>query len=299
MAPANQEIQFTLSEHSAMQQLTPDNQDQTEISDPKNGPKPALVVDELARRRWRFWMIAGTFSFLAVIIVIQLVRYQIFRGDDLWSIPETVSPPAARGVIVDRDGELLAIDRFYYQVTATPSHIKTDEARREVAHELERLIGLPADETMQILLENKERDFAILAKEISLEQGKLLREEREQQEETLALFPLQDVHLTPMPRRFYPQQELACQVVGFVRAERFGFTAWRDTTMRFCPQMGWGLPAGAPRRWTICRPTPDVIFLPRLERISSSLSTARSSGSSKKSWSRGWKSTRPQAAPSL
>ena len=47
-------------------------------------------------------------------------------------------------MIVDRNGALLAGDRYFYQVTATPHHLADDADRIEVADLLEQLAGIPS-----------------------------------------------------------------------------------------------------------------------------------------------------------
>ena len=42
-----------------------------------------------------------------------------------------------RGTIVDRHGAVLAADRYFYQVTTTPTHFTNDEERMAVAKQLE------------------------------------------------------------------------------------------------------------------------------------------------------------------
>jgi cell division protein FtsI/penicillin-binding protein 2 len=194
-----------------------------------------------ARRMWRFWLLASIFFLLTFLVLARLLVYQLFSPDSLrlnynWQLTQ-----APRGTIVDRDGELLAADRFYYQVTATASEIKTAEARQLVSDELAAIIGLPADQTWTVLVDNADRQYAELAKQIELTAGRQLLAYIEAAKAEEPTTPLQYIAVRPVPQRFYPQDSLASHVVGFVQAEHFGLYGLEEYYDTFLRAEGVGL----------------------------------------------------------
>ncbi len=199
---------------------------------PEDEQAPLETAEELERQRWRFWFIIFCFGLLTCLVIARLLEYQIIQWDGAPQKRFVHDGPAPRGVIVDRNGELLAADRYFYKLTATPEHIKTDEERIQLAKVLEALIGLPADQTWKILTERANSQFAELAKLITLEQGKKLIEwqAKEQAEKGVSL--LDAVELTPVPLRYYPQTTLASHIMGFVGAGNrgaYGLEEYYDT----------------------------------------------------------------------
>jgi len=124
----------------------------------------------------RMWMVGLGLCLLTVLVLLRLLSHQILSWGK--SGREIVPPEqiVQRGIIVDRDGELLAGDHFAYQITATPSSIDSDEARMWIAQQLEILIGLPAMETWQQLTDFQGNVFFRLAEQISLEDGQKIKE---------------------------------------------------------------------------------------------------------------------------
>jgi cell division protein FtsI/penicillin-binding protein 2 len=116
----------------------------------------------------------------------------------------------------------LAADRFFYQIVADPSIIRSDAARMAVATRLHALIGLPAADTDAKLLAAAGRRYVELARGVSLEAGNQVLAAKSQDEEEGLLSPLQGVDVLPAPERYYPQQQLASHLVGFVSADRQG-----------------------------------------------------------------------------
>lgn len=175
------------------------------------------------QQRWRFRVVAVTLGVIALIIVLRLASQQLFQWGRTAPLGQAHQGHAARGSIVDRNGMLLAADHFYYQVAATAREIKTEEERREVARQLESLIGLPANRTFSLLTTYADRYFVELAKAVPLEQGEKIIALQNALANERDLFPLQFVFITPAPERYYPQRRLASHLIGFVNRERSGF----------------------------------------------------------------------------
>jgi cell division protein FtsI/penicillin-binding protein 2 len=159
----------------------------------------------------------------AGLLILRLAIYQIVQWGDQLPIGQPHTGADARGVIVDRNGTLLAADRFFYEVAITPNILHSDEERREVANQLEELAGMPANRTLAMLQEYQDSSFLRLAETVPLAAAEAIEARQEEIAKTLDRFPLQYVFITPVPLRYYPQNELASHILGFVNAERSPF----------------------------------------------------------------------------
>ncbi len=127
-----------------------------------------------------------------------------------------------RGTIVDRHGAVLAADRYFYQVTTTPTHFTDDEDRMAVAKKLEELAGIPSAKTFDLLTRYADQLYVELAPKISLEAGERIHAEQQKLAVDHGLDPLLQINLTATPERYYPEKTLASQIVGMLALERDG-----------------------------------------------------------------------------
>ncbi len=244
------------------------------VQEPSQRRSPAASVApesaRLQRQPWRVWAVALLLTLLASLLVLRLFDMQI----RLWSFyaqPAAQASPvnsvddgASRGIIVDRDGELMALDRFTYQLTATPRHIP-QEQWKPLAALLEQVAGIPAAQTLEALGQNPDGLYAVLARDLSYAQGQALLQLQEtlltdSNDENDVL--VQQLYIAPKPRRFYPQGRLASQVLGFLNAERrplLGLERYYDPFLR---SDGVGLPRG---NWQPVDALPEATrrFLPQ------------------------------------
>ncbi|RME61306.1 MAG: penicillin-binding protein 2 [Caldilineae bacterium] len=198
---------------------------------------------------WRLYGVALFIGLLASVLAVRLLELQVF----LWAgyIPPvqaggaryTVDDDTPWGNIVDRDGVLLAADRFTYRVTATPANIQDDEDRIQIAQILETVAQIPAAQTLERLRADPESRYALLAKDLPFELGEALLQEKARwaKEDVDLLF---HVHVFPHPRRFYPQGKLASQVIGFLNGERKPVLGLERYYGSFLAASGVGLPPG-------------------------------------------------------
>ena len=111
-----------------------------------------------------------------------------------------------RGCIVDRDGELLAISKEAYSVYATPYLV---EDVPTAAAELSSVLEMPRQE-----IEDKLRSpggFVYLQRKVSCEVA-----------ERIESLHLAGIGLEKESKRYYPQGELAPQVLGYVGTDNVG-----------------------------------------------------------------------------
>ncbi len=224
----------------------------TPATDPKteqSGPGFSLA------RSIRLQVVIAVIVLLGGLLVLRLLDMQLRT----WSEYDpnansidaryTVDDSTPWGVIVDRDGVLLAGDRFTYRVTATPKHIER-ENWAALSEQLARLAGIPAEQVWNRLAANPDAAYVVLASNVSFPMGRALIDAKQEEidnadsSQDLSLLPLGNVFVHAQPRRFYPQASLASQVLGFLNAERKPVLGLERYYTSFLPSNGVGLPRG-------------------------------------------------------
>ena len=179
-------------------------------------PTTQPPVNSDNRPRWRIFALASVFILLVAWLLIQLLRYQIFPPK-IEEVPvAATSDGSTRGLIVDRHGVPLAVNRYFYQLTVTPANIETPAERHEVAQQLLDLLGLPYEQTYTILEEQAPRRFAVLADAVTQEQVDRLKQAQAETWEARGPAPIHQVVPVPSTKRYYPQAELTSHLLGFL-----------------------------------------------------------------------------------
>lgn len=145
----------------------------------------------------------------------RLVYLQVLRHEDLAARAErqqmrTVPAPAKRGEILDRHGRVLAYSVDAESIYAVPSEI--EQPRKAVA----ALCGALEDCTVkerEALLERfgRQRAFVYVRRQVSPEQARRVRE-----------LELEGIGFMKESRRFYPNKELAANLLGYVGIDSDG-----------------------------------------------------------------------------
>jgi cell division protein FtsI/penicillin-binding protein 2 len=170
-------------------------------------------VDNLPRHR--LILLGAVMVGFGLILAGQLVRWQVIerhRFVDLVGNRPTGGEqvPPRRGRILDRHGHPLALDVIEYQITATPLWIRRPEDVEEVAHRLAPLLDLPLEELKTKL--SSDAAWELLRHHVAREVG-----------QTLLEWDIYGVHVTPWPRRGYPEGTLAGHLLGFAAEDQQGF----------------------------------------------------------------------------
>lgn len=175
--------------------------------------------DSMLKHTGRLWFIVGIFAIICTFVLLRLFSYQIFSTQEVQT-EIVVSGVAERGTIVDRDGEILAADRFFYEITTTPTLITSEDDRRLLADTLQRLAGIPAPDTVGKLIENANRHYIRLSTGLGQDIELRINAWRKEFPEQASKVP--DFDVRAVPKRYYPQGELASHLIGFVtdNAER-------------------------------------------------------------------------------
>ncbi|XQQ05608.1 MAG: peptidoglycan D,D-transpeptidase FtsI family protein [Leptolyngbya sp. IPPAS B-1204] len=161
-------------------------------------PKPRLLLV------WVILMIG------MVGLSLNLFRLQVLQGDILQErakAQQTIALSAAlpRRPIVDREGNVLAIDKPIYTLYAHP--ILFEQQRETIAVALASILNKPME---QLLAQISETESGIrLAEALPEDKAKQIRQ-----------LHLDGLELLQQQERLYPQQELFANIVGYVNADR-------------------------------------------------------------------------------
>jgi len=156
------------------------------------------------------WTVAIGLVVAGLVVAVRLVAFQVLQGEEWKDVVVTELPVTdrpERGVIYDRNGAVLAVDEWDYRVAVSPSILTDPEA---LANSLAPILQIPRGQLLHDL-ESPEL-YVVLAGRVPSETADAIR----------AVEYGDEVQLDPLPRRFYPQGNLMCHVLGFVDFEGVG-----------------------------------------------------------------------------
>lgn len=173
--------------------------------------KPAIV-------RWRYFFTCSFFVIVAGVLVARLVKIQVLPSQDRGfeflqkygrsQFLRNQQISATRGIITDRNGELLAVSTPVVSVCGNPKVLLESKERWS---ELARALGVPAKQVADKINRYANKEFVYFQRSLPPEEA----------EKVLALkipgiFPQQEY------QRFYPAGEVAAHVVGVTNIDDFG-----------------------------------------------------------------------------
>ena len=100
-----------------------------------------------------FWRILIVYAVIIVVVIViayrllalQVLGEQSWTGQAVDNYEDTISDPAPRGIIYDRNGFILARNVASYNVVITPAGLPDDEADiQRIYREVSELTGVPA-----------------------------------------------------------------------------------------------------------------------------------------------------------
>ncbi|MBD1848859.1 penicillin-binding protein 2 [Leptolyngbya sp. FACHB-711] len=147
-----------------------------------------------------------------LLLLLNLLKIQVFQAGMLQERAKEqqvldLRPVMPRRPIVDRSGNVLAIDQPVYTLFAHP--FLFNEAKEKVAADLAPIVGQSVQQLMD--------------KFKAQESGIRVRDDiSEDTQERIATLGFDGLELVPEQERIYPQQALFPEIVGFVNADRQG-----------------------------------------------------------------------------
>lgn len=166
--------------------------------------------------RWRYYLVMLFLVALPLTLLGKIAQLQILPSEergveflqsqgDNRSI-RTVSIPAHRGVITDRNGEPLAVSTPVTAIIANPQQIQSDDIDR-----LAKAMGLPVSQLRSRLQRYRNKSFMYLARQLPAEEAKRILD-----------LDIIGVSGQREYRRFYPAGEVTAQLVGVTNISDHG-----------------------------------------------------------------------------
>ena len=170
---------------------------------------PASSLDRLKSPKLRLISVWLVLVLGMVGLGARLAYLQLSIGDELRVMAEEqqairATPRAARRQIVDRQGNVVAMDRVMYTLYVHPILFK--QSPQEIAQALSTVLDRPSAELLALFAQQE--SGIKLNTDISEETAKRLRS-----------LQLDGLDLLPSPQRIYPQGELFSQITGYVDLE--------------------------------------------------------------------------------
>lgn len=178
-------------------------------SQQREGTARRPVAQTVSDTRRRLMIVWALLMAMMALLTGRLVWLQLMQGESLGQMAaqqrvRPSQPQPLRYPIVDRQGNLLAVDRVLYTLYGHPKLF--DRSTEEVATALSPLVEKSAAELVE---EWGTQPTGIRVKDgLTAEAADRIRQLR-----------LNGVELVPQPQRFYPQEDLFAPVVGFVNLD--------------------------------------------------------------------------------
>jgi cell division protein FtsI (penicillin-binding protein 3) len=168
--------------------------------------------EKLGNPRIRLFMVWGILLVGMLGLMLKLYFLQVVEAADLRAKAEqqqsvNIHPFVPRRKILDRHGNVIALSRPAYTLSAHPTLFK--ESKVEIAEKLAPVIHRSPGELLDQF--NQQESGIRVADDLTEPVANRIKD----------LF-LDGLELTQTQRRFYPQQELFADVVGYVDLEGFG-----------------------------------------------------------------------------
>ncbi|MBN2120999.1 MAG: penicillin-binding protein 2 [Candidatus Omnitrophica bacterium] len=163
------------------------------------------------QRNLKLTLVCVGIFILACAIIVKLVCLQIIAGSRFTKIAASqhtyvVELPGRRGDVFDSQGVTLASTMPSYSLYALPKKISDKD---NMSTRLSQITGVPRDRILDRL--NRDKSFVWIKRQLN-------KSERQSIED----MGLDCVGFIKEPKRFYPQEELACQVLGIVDIDNKG-----------------------------------------------------------------------------
>jgi cell division protein FtsI (penicillin-binding protein 3) len=187
-----------------------------------DAPGPAVHFAWRTRLRSRVLAAAVLFSLWTAGIEARLVYLQVIDHADMTARADrqhmrTITAPAKRGEIVDRNGNVLAYSVDADSIFADPSEIEhPDRVAQLVCGALDDCTARDRQEMAQNL--RRDSQFVYLARKVSPDEGQRVR-----------ALELKGLAFIKESRRYYPKKELAAHVLGYVGLDNTGLAGLEST----------------------------------------------------------------------
>ncbi|MUP47715.1 penicillin-binding protein 2 [Veillonellaceae bacterium M2-8] len=158
------------------------------------------------RFRYLYWIYIAVF----VVLLVRLIYLQLIAGSYYHSLAEgnrlrAIPLAAMRGVMYDRNGQILVASRPGFMVTYVPTEQRISETEIQ---QLAQLLDIP-EETLRGKFKKKASTYLPTVLATDLTQDVVTRVEERRND-------LPGISVDVQPIRYYPYNEMAAQVLGYV-----------------------------------------------------------------------------------
>lgn len=156
------------------------------------------------------WLIAAAFvGLLARGIYLQTTQHEFLKNQGDQRFVRTLTLPASRGMIMDRNGATLALSAPTESLYAMPSGMEEMPTAEQMA-KLAAIVELPV-EALQEKLAKKDKDFIYLKRQLSQEKA-----------EEIKALGIKGLAFQKELKRHYPMGNLFAHVIGFTNIDGKG-----------------------------------------------------------------------------
>ncbi len=163
--------------------------------------------------KWRFRLVLVVLLALALIIVSRLVFLHLLddgflKGQGDARSLRVVEIPAHRGMILDRNGEPLAVSAPVQSIWVNPKEFVSDDQQMQ---RLAKRLGLSVRSVRSDIADNGDRQFLYLRRHMTPQDAKAVLD-----------LELPGIYADKEYKRYYPSAEVATHVVGFTNVDGIG-----------------------------------------------------------------------------
>ncbi len=179
-----------------------------------------MQVSDTYIRKGILWLMAGlgVFAFLILgmrLLKVMLLDHEYYEGKAISNQTRSTSVTAKRGSIYDRNMDALAASVSVENIFLDPLELKQNKVDLDFLSEnLAQLLELDKDSILE-----KAKDTSMRYKVLKRKQTK---DVCDAVRAFLSEYDIQGVHLEPDSLRYYPNEAVASQLLGFVNTENVG-----------------------------------------------------------------------------
>ncbi|KEA65390.1 Cell division protein [Marinobacterium lacunae] len=175
--------------------------------------KGEQVVQAMAARGWRLWLVFALLVLIAGVILAKMLSLStedqaFLRSQGDARTLRTMLLPAHRGLITDRNGEPLAVSAPVATIWADP---KMADLQNPRLRQLAQLLDMSREELLRELGSDRERRFLYLKRQVTPELA-----------ESVSALDIGGIHVDQEYKRYYPAAEVTTHLVGFTSVDGEG-----------------------------------------------------------------------------
>ncbi|MFO7637127.1 MAG: penicillin-binding transpeptidase domain-containing protein [Clostridia bacterium] len=171
------------------------------------------------KTRNRLVLLIGIFAIVTAALLVRIAYIQFFWAPDLQrmayaqqSRDRTLSP--SRGLILDRNGRVLATSVAVDTITISPNNVRNNEMPpEEIARKVASFLRIDHETVLSKISRNSE--FEIITKKVDRQLGNALRK-------WVADNKISGIYIDEDTKRYYPNNNLASHVIGMTGIDNQG-----------------------------------------------------------------------------